>query len=120
MSKFNTPTASKTQTPVKKATFNTAKTTNPIPTSSSVRAKLFQPTTPSMTKQAITNRMVSNMRTASGKIMTSAYPTTPSSKPIVINEKRISRTVDCAKLIKRRSIHFLNNVNIFVNFTPVN
>jgi hypothetical protein len=116
MNKFNTPTATKTQTPAKKTTFNSAKATVPTPSTSTLRTKLFQSTTPSMAKQAITNRMISNMKTANGKIMTSAYPTTPSTKQIVVNDKRISRTVDCAKSIKRRSINFLNNVNIHFEF----
>jgi hypothetical protein len=113
MSKFNTPStagAKSATTTAKKTTFSsTTKVIPPAVSSPSVPPKkLFQPTTPSMTKQAIANRMLNNMKTTQGRVMTSACPSTPSSKPIVINDKRMSRTVDCAKSIKRRSINFLN------------
>jgi hypothetical protein len=73
-----------------------------------------------MTKQAITNRFLlqSAQKQQINTNLTKTYsamkkpnlPATPTNKMIAVNDKKVSRTIDCAKSIKRRSINFLNNV----------
>ena len=114
INKFNTPN------PV---TFNSARATNQSTTSvvskSGIKTNLFPPTPSSLSKQATSaNRFLSNV---SHRSNAKACPSTPSNRPILINDKKMSKTVDTATLrsaksIKRRSIHFLNNVSNIWSF----